>query len=496
MRTAWAVGLTLLLLTGGAPSAQAEPGLNWLAPDQAYAGQPIYAAYAIVGSEEPLMLVGHVNVELTVWLDDVRLWHSTSVHEHDGFHSLMVTPPTAGELRLEASAGGEETITKAIEVLPSEPDPTLQDHVAWTEPYHEAGTAGMDTLMVPSGAEHPLGVGGVVDVQDGAGRSLLSTWTHELPAFYYDENWGAQQAWFLLTGATHTPAPERDVGLNAASMALDHVAPDYGIVPAQPELPIDSTSCQDEGVTLVFDPESHQPQGLGWDWDTDIRLSVPDLGADPTADHRTRFQLDRLGPEEDAAIFKASADDPWGQLTFRAPEPGTYELHVDDGSSQCSVRFDVTGPGSDPLGLTADASPEPGTLEVETDVNGSTVVVELHAKLAGGDPNTHFEFDTRVYREGTDGLLAWKGKLHGHGGDASFSMAGLTPGDYVVQVYPAPQDEGAPPLATDDPDGFRYTFSVAQPAADAVTQDAPLGAGALLALAGAALVAAVRRRNL
>ncbi len=92
----------------------------WIAPDDAVAGHPIQASYAIVESTNPLQLEGHVNVDLAILLDGTPLLATSSLHEHDGLHSFTFTPPGPGLLQLQATTAAG-TFTQDVAVVPSTP---------------------------------------------------------------------------------------------------------------------------------------------------------------------------------------------------------------------------------------------------------------------------------------------------------------------------------------------------------------------------------------
>lgn len=498
----WMVPACVLLLAL-APTASA--GLNWLLPDKVHAGQPVQGAYAIVESTEPLDLRPHVNVELKVWQDDTLILETASIHEHDGFYPFIITPAAAGTLRLAATTA-DGTTESTVEVLPaSPPDADLAAQMTALGLQVLAAEDSDHILHLDRGEPQVEGdvtgvtPGALTDIRDSDGRVLLSVWNNGLVHVPFRESWRAATGQSLLTGPDHGIAPDRH-GLWVQEAALPATEPLRTGLPML--LPSeDATPCMDASLPLVIDPESHSPTALAWEPDTDLRFAVVDLQAAPSASAGATYTLDRLGPDEEGVIFQTAAHDPWGHITFRAPEPGQYRLTVAAADGTCDLDFETlsytTGPVSHPA-LQDTVTPAPGSLEVIPSVDGGSVQIQMAAKKADGSANPHHEFDTRVYHAGEDGRLVWKGKLHGHGGSVALTLAGLEGGDYVVQVYPSPQDQADGPVATSDAGGFRYTFSIdgGEPALAEEEPGEEAPGVALLGTLGvlAALVALRRRR--
>jgi len=454
--TAALVVLTAVTLL---PSASAE--VVWSAPEGAFSGHPVHAAWADVASRDPLALSGHAEVPVRILLDDVLLFESRSVHEHDGFHPLIVTPPRPGVLRLEASPEGGTPVVQEIRVeagtaAGAAPRSDFENLTAPAVPRAggtEVGLEGYHGLEA-----QPWGFDVQHDVRDAQGRLLLSGrgGVSTVLPFLGD----AVPAWAVRTTATARSAPGTDggetVGLRSLDTPVGHAPQEDMAVRAMLPAAADCPS------PPVLDPPSILAEGLAWGPWTDVRVAFPEGSPGSLA------SLEERGPLGGATLWRRGLDDPWGSVTFRAPGPGSYRL-VLDGATPCALPFEVTAAGS-PLpgvpGLPADPV-APGTVEAAIGMDGADpgrVGITLTPKGPDGALLPHYEFDLRIVRpgdaRGEGGLLVWQGKLHGHDGRAALTLGGLEAGTYRVEAYPSPQDADGVPVATDDPGGFVWAFEV------------------------------------
>lgn len=491
-----------------APDAEddAEPvyaDLHWLLPEVAYAGHPLHAAYAIIADESPMRLTGHVNVPLTVYLDDQMLWTSDSVHEHDGFHGLVITPPTAGTLRFvagEAHVGGgkahghqgaamdrnaytaepSKTIERTIEVLPSVPLNTTLDPFADEELEAKHGHVHSAWKM----GNHGLPFGYLTDVRDPAGRLIGSAYgIHGAgePSIGHGSTETPATVSFLFT-----PDPTEPVWYHGREISTE-VTPDRETAPfVNPTDAVDAR-CDLADTLVITDPNSARDERLIWQEWSDIRIALLDIkhkGHYDLGDRpRTHYSLPASG-------LSLTPGDPFRQIAFRAPTPGDHSLYIGQDDVECKIRFTILPNPNAPVGIVEEA------IHVDND----TAHVGLAAVHPDGHALGHYEFDTRVFSLGDDTRLVWQGKLHGHDGAVSFKLAGLAPGDYAVVTYPSPQDMDTGPVATDDPEGFRYGFTIDHTITTGGPADidtfAPVpGPGLVLtAFALLGVVAALRRR--
>lgn len=438
MRVLVAVAILALIPTASAGE------LTWHAPDEVRADHPVFAAYAIEGEESAYE--GHVNIDVRVELDGHLLFSTASVHEHDGVHTLTVTPPAAGTLQFVAVRDGEVAGRHDVTVLPTAHNETgfPEARVGW----------GPDSLSAAAGVEAAR----LLEQRDSMGRLMLSGWVFGDQEIEYRNSGTADaspRAWFAsLPGA---PESRGAIRVEADAMALPMVQPSLNSLPDLP-------AC---GPHLVTDPNTLAPEGRVWQAGSDIRVTML-TGDGPTTYTFFRGPVDPGSlPSPPPVDFRATVDDPFGQLTFNPGGPGPGWLLVERGDTRCQVEMAIV------------PAPADGSGAVEAALEPRPVGQRIEFTPYGADGATlgHYEFDTRVLRVADDhgpGRLVWMGKLHGHGGMVGFDLHNLEPGTYEVVTYPSPQNLDVPTVATDDPDGFLYTFEVA-PHADetAAAQAAP-----------------------
>lgn len=471
---AWLPLLALVVLL--IPAAQSSGGateeanLQWLVPDSARAGVPVHAAYMIVESDDPLQLRGHVDVRVEVWLDDELLWESDSLHEHDGLHTLAVAPPRPGTLRVVAQPKGQEAVEATVPVASADSSRLAEVSLQASD----------DVALVNITLEAAEGMAALWDLRDSSGRLHSSHWA------------GAGQAVHVRHGARDAALAVLVHGTQQGPPGLVHLdgtlpAQEQGLTGSFPDPTVAAAAwpdCRDAGIQVVLDPNPAANVGgtpVWQEW-TDLRVSAPDTTGP------VRYWLEGASGPDARTVRNVTVPGPANEWTTRT-DLGPQSLYAETIAGTCKRDLVITP------GLAAE-----GHLDAGLQTGDGSAAVVLRAVGPDGKPLAHYEFDTRVWRNDTadqPGRLVWKGKLHGHAGEAAFTAHGLEPGRYTMQVYPSPQDAGTPPLATDDPDGFRYTFQVeaadTQESADAAQEDASFAPLALVALA--VLAATLRGRT-
>ncbi len=414
------VSLLAMLWMLPATSAQ-ETG--WFTEPSGTAHMPVLAGFAVVQSNDPILqLQGHTNMRIEAWLNDTLLFETDSVHEHDGLHTLAITPPGPGNLRLIAypnDATDPITTTLPIHAAATDHDPTNlnleQDgpHIRLT------GLEFGDALIL-------------FDARDLQGRLVASHWSH-LPSYWMvPATPGISVRAIVSTPNQFQILEIPELNLDALGMVIASGGP----------CPFSH---------LVTDPESPTTPKT-WNVWSDIRLSYlrPLSELEPIPTLSTTGPAGRPPTGHALVVLPAG---PVPHFTFRQPEPGTYKLSMSVNLQECLEPFTLT-PGTQ--------SP-PGTLDMQVATEDHAATLTMKSLAADGSTLGHYEFDTRVLQdqdEQNPGRIIWQGKLHGHGGEATATFHNLEPGNYTVHVYPSPQSIGEPPLATDNPDGFVVHFTV------------------------------------
>lgn len=472
MRAAALLVATLFLLT---PAAAQE--LVWHAPEEAVAGRPLHMAYTM---EDDDGLVGHVNVELDASLDGTSLLHlpPSALHEHDGFHGLVLTPPRAGTLTLHGAPGSGKAASTTVTVLPAPAEAERPEAALVTD----GESAGFEAPDQDSWEHWAL-----TEALDAEGRLRLATW-QDLGHTMHLHREGAWRPQAVVTDAPDRPEDSGTTG--AAFLVGDPNDPAVVHLP-DPLVGLggDLPPCSEAAPGFVLDPNAvGGTEPPTWQQHSTIRTAWPNHGHGEL--HITLFEETPAGALRN--VLGATSVDPHGRFAFTVDAAGTYALRLSwpgDGG-RCSAPFQVV-PNPAPAGtLDAGLTPGPGSLHVA-----------FTALDAQGGAIPHYEFDTRVVRlaAGDDaGALVWEGKLHGHGGSVEAELGGLPAGEYRVWTHPSPQNQDSPPLSATGYDGFVYTASV-PPGPDSYhggddSEDSP-GASVVAALAvlGAAFVAARRR---
>ncbi|MBW3582529.1 MAG: hypothetical protein KY455_05455 [Euryarchaeota archaeon] len=455
----------LLLITGlsstpvaAAPTttfSAAEHDLRWLLPDVAYVGHPLHAAYAIVADKEPLRLVPHVDVPVSIFLDDTLLFRSTSVHEHDGFHGIKLTAPGEGILRFVAGGTGDGH---------DHGDGGAGAVVVGEVPVIAGNTSGYERMRLSM-----EGISFTYDEVDGVYDSRSAVRLHHANlAWTFDVRDTSGRLVVAYDGIHPRGEPFFSVTHPEGMTLRSYFGPNPfddrsypGVLIDGPEAPavehppvggsVWPTAVSPCSEPFVTDPDSLVDGRLVWQEATDIRVARVDLDAPaerfPSVSYRI-WDGDMLRVPG-SATFGIWGTDPFSQIAFAAPGPGRWVLFGDN----CDLEFEIL-PNPEARG-------KQGVLATSLQTGGGNATVTftpVHPETA--EPIPHYEFDTRVFQVNPEARLVWKAKLHGHAGPASFSLHGLPAGDYEVHTYPSPQDRDAVPLATDDPRGFVTTFHV------------------------------------
>lgn len=449
------------------------PGLSaasitWSAPDGIASDHPVFAAAVSRGPDGRGQ--AHVDMELQVWLDGFLLVDSRDVHEHDGVFTMVFTPPGHGALRLVAIVDGQ---------------PTEHPIVVGATMYNATGF-GQASLHVDGttwSIEQAPAHAALFEVPAPEGHLSARAWSHGAAA---DASPDAAVQALLVTSPSD---PQARGAVMAPSPSITGPA-----VQAQGPPAAQFPEC---GPEIVTDPDSVLSPGLAWQSGTDVRVTHAGPATYQTLGAEVVLPVGGLG----VPSITMTAEDPFGQFTFRPATPGPGRLLV-TADTTCQLVFQVL-PGPAPT----------GRLEVTPVKNPVGVSIGFAALGIDDTLLPHYEFDTRVVRLQDDlpGRLAWAGKLHGHDGQATLHLNFLPPGDYEIVTFASPQALDTPGLAATGVHRIVFTVAPYGGAADvangtipawstvepeeipAPDRPAPLPAGWLVAAMAAALL--VRRRR-
>lgn len=456
------------------------------APAGAFRDHLVHLAVAVPDPESASGLRAHQDLSIIVQLNGNTVYQTHAVHEHDGFHPFTITPHEAGSLVVWADHGdGHEAANAPNHDASAHNNSTLPDGgIRTTIPVTEAPAhrvAGKAPYRFPfqwlqpekpafnlDSQHHGWVYSAQFDIFGPDGRLFLSLapdmLNHNLiVGFPTDKLTGTARVF-----ATSAPSDNLTIFSQQLERTFAGTREDTAAITGPSLLYPD---CVAAGLFIV-DPNSATEAGLTFGLDTDIRLAAIPTTNPPNDPHGpggpTRLlavrQITNMGFDGPLRLYShLLIGDPFSQTTFRVPDPGTYEIFlaypVGEEFEHCATLFTV---------LPNIYAGAPGELitDLEIDETAGTASITLSAQHADG-LLPHYEFDTRLVlldSNETPGRFVWKGKLHGHEGVASFSVAGLNTGTYEVQVFPSPQDPGTPPLYATDPRGFVTAFQVERPA--------------------------------
>jgi hypothetical protein len=436
--------------------------------------------------------------DLSVWvtLDDELLFHSPSIHEHQGLHVLTVTPSREGVLKFWADDGSAEhhdhrevpadqdrgpsssqvpaTPTGFVKQVVVTAGASAPQQLPKTDPWIDAFAKEADFLgALPHGA-YPawrLGMGdtlpftALLTMQDQSGRLLLSAWLGPQEAeVTRPAHIGNNPIRALF--APHPASPqtffteERRSGVTTSGVP----APSHPFLP-DAEVP----DCAAVDGRLTLDPNSLVgDNAVAWQEWSDLRVHYLDhQRVEDPEPSLLRFTV-TTWPLKRSADLVVVTDHPMGYVSMGGLQEGNHVILIEEDKGQgfrsvCMKMFHILPGPPEELA---------GHLEAVLDVDRSTVKVDLWSVGVDSGLLPHYEFDVHVVRLADDlpAQLVWRGKLHGHDGQVSFAMGDLLRGEYEMRVFPSPQDAATPPLSASG-EGFVYPFEVEAVADDAGTHD-------------------------
>ncbi len=443
MRAWWALLLLIPTATAG--------DFTWYAPDEATAGHPIQAAYAIVDSVDPVALQGHVNVDFQVFQDGVLRLESSSIHEHDGMHTFYYTPLAPGPLEFRATTS-QGTFSHFVEALPAQGGDVGRrslENAGW---HAEPG----DPQTIFAQTEHSHRYEDLMVLWDALDHNRLqvSTVSHIHQVLFFDL---AQESGIDRIEGLFTGRPNRDdgraPGLSVSALPLTTSEPETTAVPwPQPER---LTTC----TGLITDPAPQVGETWAWSPNSDIRLTVwetePRLQRGNGAGHRYTLEQyvdwgEALTPDWET-LWQAPSHGLFSPITFSPPGPGEYRLTVTPIANQPGQECTVA------LTILPDPDASGGSATISTHKLNETVTISLDARDGSGASLPHYEFDVRIWRQAgnvSHGALVYAGKLHTHAGPAGLIMPDMEPGTYHVVAHASAQEQNHPRVVSPAPAVF------------------------------------------
>ncbi len=439
------------------PTASAAPA--WYGPADIMAGDLVRLVRLDAEGYADGTPAGHVDAEINVYLDDILLFSSAEVHEHDAIYEMVISPPRAGTLIIQ------------------------DEHAAASFMVHPATSAGIakPTIAVADG-EWSL----QNDAEGDRGMQWLVDMHHA------DGTLRASQSITSTGQKTIKTEPNTPIGMGAwvAGRPSGAGAPDHRFVTAEQAqgptiIGIDNAlvpPCIDTAPVLAVDPEPGAgPQPI-WQAGSNIRFTLLDADA---GSHELTIIDDEITRPNSLFFHNVVATGQYPSILINLDQAGHYRAYAGD---TCFIPFTVVPAG-----------PATGTVEADIQTGPGVIEATLAAVNDDGSIIGHYEFETRVARAeaGDDTRLVWAGKLHGHDGTANFRLEDLPAGTYTLTTHASPQGRPDPTIAPRD-GGYQWTIEVTAPsrtAGDSQTDGEATPGLALLGIMGAlGLAAALRRR--